>query len=300
MAATPAALCRPRATSGWFVTTTRTMPMARRRRHASATPGSTTSSSGDRGAKGLPSRTTASLSTPSRSRNTAPTRARAGFAHVRRPDLASSSIERSRCVERLARRHGVGPSQGADAVGVDPHHGHVALPAPVAARVPQGGGGQPEHLDGELGDLGHGDVVAGGHVEGPERARGPAPGQQDGVDDVGHVHVGLALPAVAQDVELGGILEQAPDEVVADAVGLAGPDHVPEPEHTGVEVEHEAVRGDERLSGELAGAVGRHRDERSVVLGRPRRLRGRRRRRCPRRTARGPRPSAGPPPPRGA
>ena len=77
--------------------------------------------------------------------------------------------------------------------------------------------------------------------------------------------VGLALVAVAQDREAGGIGEEAADEVIADSVRLAGADDVAEPEHAPRQSEHVAVRRDERLSGELAGAVGRDRHEGAVA-----------------------------------
>ena len=51
-------------------------------------------------------------------------------------------------------------------------------------------------------------------------------------------------------------------------MGLVGPDDVPEAEDTRAEVEHEAVRRDERLARQLAGPVGRDGDERPVVLAR--------------------------------
>ena len=54
-------------------------------------------------------------------------------------------------------------------------------------------------------------------------------GQQHRTDNVAHIDIRLALPAVAQDAQLGRILSQpTPDEVEADAMRLPAADHVAE------------------------------------------------------------------------
>ena len=87
----------PRATSGWLVTTISAKPASLQARRARpATPGRISSSSSAAGGYGLPSRTIARLSTPSRSRKTAaagsprsiPTSSASAF---------SSGCETSRC-----------------------------------------------------------------------------------------------------------------------------------------------------------------------------------------------------------
>ncbi len=93
-----------------------------------------------------------------------------------------------------------------------------------------------------------------------------AVGVQDGGDDVGDVDVGFALGAVAEDDQTARIGEQAPHEIEPDAVGLARPDHVAEAEDAAGEAEQGAIGGNERLAGELAGAIGRDRRERPVIL----------------------------------
>src|SRR5262245_62172200 len=247
----------PRATSGWFVTTIKTKPEARSCAHASSTPGSNSSS-----VIGAPSGN-ARTSTPSRSRNTA--RRTAGSETA--GSLILDEVEH-RGAQRLARAPAASPAEGLDALGVEAHDRDVALPAAGSAResVLGGRGRETEALEREVGDLRDGDVVAGGDVVRQERRVGATVGEEDGIEHVVDVDVRLALAAVAEDVEVTRSREQLPNEVEPDSVGLPGPDNVPEAERASGQLEHRRVRRDQRLARELAGAVGGHRNERTVVF----------------------------------
>src|SRR5215211_1511091 len=234
--------------SGWFVTTTSSKPAVRRRLQASSTPGRTSTSFMSPGGRGTPSRTTAAFSTPSRSRKTA----RRPMSDAAGPRFLEQSLHGVQ--QRLPRRAPVPPAKPTNTAGVETDHRHVAAPASLPARVlvPDLRRVEADGLDGEIGDLGDGDVVAGRDVERFVAAcRGAAIGHQHGVDDVLDVDVGLALPPVAEDPQRGRIVEQPAYEVEADSVRLSRPHDVAEAEHPSREPEHEAIGGDQGLAGQL-------------------------------------------------
>src|SRR5277367_5655535 len=161
-------------------------------RQASRTPGSKRRSEMEEGGYGFPSRTTARFSTPSRSRNTArrilePSQPRV-FQHRAQSDA-----------QGLACGAPAGPAQVANAVRVQTHHRDVALPAAVATGVFEMNVffGQAHHFHGELGDLGDGDVVAGGNVINLEILWSELMRPENRFDDVVNVDVRLALRPVA-------------------------------------------------------------------------------------------------------
>src|SRR5262245_6216858 len=262
MRSTASSVRVPRATSGWFVTTTRSNPAARSLAQASPTPGSSSTSLASPGGYGRPSRTTTAFRTPSRSRKTAG-RAMSGSG---RPRLVEQRPQR--VLQRLTRGAPVLPPESANPLRVQAHDRHVAAPAALSARVlvVDLRSAETNRLDGKVGDLGDRQVVARRDVERLVVPCRVAMGRQNGVDDIVDVDVRLALPAVPEDRQLRSVLEQPADEVEADAVRLPRPDDVAEAEDQPREPEHEAVGGDERLASELARAVGRDRHERSPVL----------------------------------
>ena len=164
--------------SGWLVTTTSSQPASARRRQASAAPGRSV----DVGDRGRRVRAAVAHRRPRSARRRGRGRrpGAAVGAHHRRPARASSSMARIDARSAPRRAVPVLPAQGPDAVGGDAHDGHVALPARSPPRVAQldRRGVEAEALDGHPGDLGDGDVVAGGHVEDVEglasRSRRPA------------------------------------------------------------------------------------------------------------------------------
>src|SRR5258708_14166010 len=115
--------------SGWLVINIRANPASRNFLQASRTPGSRRRSESDAGGYGLPSRSRARFTTPSRSRNTA-----------RR---IGSEPPRTRVFEHGAHRNAEGlsrcpvasPTQTADAPGVQAHHWDIALPPTVTTGV---------------------------------------------------------------------------------------------------------------------------------------------------------------------
>ena len=127
-------------------------------------------------------------------------------------------------------------------------------------------GPQAQSLDRQVGDLPDRDVIAGRDVEDLVGALGARVRQEHGRHHVLDMDVGLRLGAVAQDDEPAGIATKSVEEVEADPVGLAGPDHVAEAERATDDPEHVGVRADDRLAGELAGPVGGDRQQRSAVL----------------------------------
>ena len=179
-----------------------------------------------------------------------------------------------RLAQRLARGAFAAPAERLDPGRVQAHHRDVALPAPVAAREgePHAAGREADAGDGHLGDLAHRDVVAGGDVVDRERRGRLFVREEHSAHHVVDVDVRLRLAAVAQDAQRDRLLarrhraQQRPREVEADAVGLARADHVAEAEGAAGQAEHRRVAGDQRLARELAGPVGRHGDQRAVVL----------------------------------
>ena len=91
---------------------------------------------------------------------------------------------------------------------------------------------------------------------------------EDGVDTVLHVEVALALGAVAEDAEAGGIVAQGLVEVQDVAVGVAFAEDGHEAEDEAFHGEAFAVGGDQPFGGDFAGAVeGRLDGERGVFGG---------------------------------
>src|SRR5229473_6238016 len=146
--------------SGWLVISIRVNPASRNFRQASRTPGSRRRSESDAGGYGLPSRSRARFTTPSRSRNTArrinsePPRARV-FEHGSH-----------RNAERLTRCPVTGPTKALDAASVQMHHRNVTLPPTVTAGVLESHlfFREPCHFERKLRDFVDGDVVAGRDV----------------------------------------------------------------------------------------------------------------------------------------
>src|SRR5512132_782066 len=205
---------------------------------------------------------TAALRTPSRSRKTA----RPATSDLAGPGFLEEGEHR--VVKRLARRALVLPAKRTDAVGVQPDNRHVAAPASRAACVfvPDVSWVDTDDLGGQISDFRDSDVVACGDVVGLVGARGFAMGGQNRVDDVLDVDVRLALLPVAKDSEPGRIFEEPTDEVEADTMSLPRADDVAEAEDPTCEAEHEAVRRDQGLGGQLARAVGGDGDHGPPVL----------------------------------
>ena len=87
-------------------------------------------------------------------------------------------------------------------------------------------------------------------------------------DDVLDVHIGLALPPVAEDAQAGRVGEKPADEVESDSVRLARSDDVAEAVAPGRDIEHGRVGAEQRLPGQFAGAVRGDGKHRAVVLAR--------------------------------
>src|SRR5271154_1372926 len=100
----------------------------------------------------------------SRVANPPASRANAG----RRSDPAGSGIldeRQQRDAQRVAGAAMAGPAEAANAIGVEPYHRDVALPAAISARVFEvRRSWQIKAFNSKLGDLGNGDVVAGRNV----------------------------------------------------------------------------------------------------------------------------------------
>ena len=128
---------------------------------------------------------------------------------------------------------------------------------------------QPQHLERQPHDLPNCHVVTGGDVEGCENGASVPESStvRNASDHIADQDVGLRLAAVAQHGQLSGVASQPAHEVEADAVGLAPPDDVAVAERASLHLEHVGVGADQSLAGELARAVRRDRDQRSVILG---------------------------------
>ncbi len=175
----------------------RSRPLAAPRRPRS-TPGRSSTSSTSRGGCGTPSRTIGRVRARRRGRGTlraVPRQTRPARASLEQRAHRLAAAPRATSVRLLQ------PS-AADPVGVEADDGDVALPAAVAAGVLVAGRRrvEPDGLDGEVGDLGDRDVVAGRDVERRVAARSPRCAVEHGVDDVVDVDVRLALRAVAEDL----------------------------------------------------------------------------------------------------
>ena len=168
IASTSAAVAVPRAMSGWLVTTTVSSPASRNasiaarharqdRRRRRARPAGTAAR------RARP----AAFRTPSRSRKTAP-----GTAHQpsRSPSSSIASID---CAQRLARSAARSASRSPRMLRVSRRTTGTSPFQPRSPPVYSSstvGAVEAGDLDRQLGDLGHGDVVAGRDVEGAERA----------------------------------------------------------------------------------------------------------------------------------
>ncbi len=267
MASTASRLWVPRATSGWLVTTISRRPAAARRRQASATPGRTRSSATSAGGYGRPSTTRAALSD-----------AVAVQEHGGRRCMPRASARRSAsiacidCLQGPARARRSAPSPAPGCGRCEPHDGDIALPAPVRRRrsARRRRAAPTTAPRGQLGDLAHRDVVAGRDVVGVERlGPGGVDDAEHGAHDVGDEDVGLALRAVAQDRRRSTGPRAAGARSRSRRRGSGGGRRRCRSGRRGpADPEHVRVGADQRLAGELAGAVGRDRDERAVVLGR--------------------------------
>lgn len=173
------------------------------------------------------------------------------------------------CPEGLDGSSLVAPAKSSYAAAVESYDRNITLPSAIATSELIGGGAgfDSEDIPGDLGDLDHGGVVAGGHVEHGKWHRSMRGCEEHGVDDIFDVHVGLALHAIAEDPELRRVIEEAAGEVEPDSMGLVRTDHVAEPEGTAAQAEHECIGGDERFTSELRCPVGRYRHEGPIVLG---------------------------------
>src|SRR5207253_664787 len=79
--------------------------------------------------------------------------------------------------------------------------------------------------------------------------------EQDGVDAVLNVEVGLALLAVAEDADAGRVAQQLPIEIDDMAMRVALAEDGDEAEHVSLEAEAGAVGRDQRFARHLRGAV---------------------------------------------
>src|SRR4051794_14543243 len=79
--------------------------------------------------------------------------------------------------------------------------------------------------------------------------------------------VALLLGAIPKDAKPFRIGLQAPDEIVAYAVGLTRADHVRKAKGASNEFKHVAVSCDKTFTGKLARPIGRDWDTGTVVLG---------------------------------
>src|SRR6266853_938332 len=248
--------------SGWLVINIRANPASRNFLQASRTPGSRRRSESDAGGYGLPSRSRARFTTPSRSRNTArrinsePPRARI-FEHGSH-----------RNAERLTRCPVTGPTKALDAAGVQAHHRDIALPPTVTTGVLKSNlfFRKPCDLECKLGDFVDGDVVAGRDVVNFETLFSLLVREQHGGDDVFDMDVGFALRAVAQNAQVVRQRLQTADEIEADSMRLARPHHVAEAESAGPDSEHRAIRSDQCFARKLAGAISGNWKKRAEVL----------------------------------
>src|SRR5262245_50414984 len=99
------------------------------------------------------------------------------------------------------------------------------------------------------------------------KASGGALGrQQNGIDDVPDMDIGLALRSVTEDAQLMWGFHELPQKIKADPVSLSRSDNVTEPEHSSREIKHVAVGTNQRLTGKLTGPVCRDGNERTIVF----------------------------------
>ena len=139
------------------------------------------------------------LRTPSRSRNTAGTLMRAAQP---RPEVLEHRLHRR--AQRLARAGARRPARAPGSASVSRRTTGTSPFQPRSAdrrtRCPRRRGRGRATSSASVGDLAHGDVVAGGDVEGAERLRGPrSHAPSTAATTSRDVDVGLALRAVAHD-----------------------------------------------------------------------------------------------------
>ena len=147
------------------------------------------------------------------------------------------------------------------------HAGLIAGPGALDAFDPDFGlACQTQFLDDDLGDVRH--ARDGGCAQIVDVA-GIVFGEGDIGVAIGHAvdafldqEIVLFLAAVAADQQVRRIGLEALQEVVDHAMGHAIADDVAEAEHPGIEVIDVAERRDEGFAGDLAGAIGRDRQQR--------------------------------------
>src|SRR5262249_17370968 len=112
------------------------------------------------------------------------------------------------------------PAEGAHLAGVQEDEGAVADPAALAAGVaaPRG---DPQLSADPAERVVHRAVLLGAQVEDVHRLPRPVDDAQHGVEAVLHVQVRLALPAVAEHLDLVRVLQELAVEVVDVAVRVA-------------------------------------------------------------------------------
>src|SRR5262249_50603630 len=122
------------------------------------------------------------------------------------------------------------PTDPANTFGREPHDRHIAFPTTIAAGVAKlhGSRSKPKHLYGQLGNLGNRDIVTACDVVDVVGTLAFSVRRQHGFDHVINMDVGLALPTIAQDIEMCWIDEQPLDEVVTYPMRLPRPDNVAE------------------------------------------------------------------------
>ena len=128
-------------------------------------------------------------------------------------------------------------------------------------------GVQPHHFDSHPGDLAHRDVVARGDVVGRDTGAESrvAASRTASTTSATWMYDLLCRPS-PRIAKMPWIARQPAKEVIAHSVSLTGADDVAEPKNEATKTEHVAVRGDQGFSGQLAGAIGGNRQQRTMVL----------------------------------
>src|SRR5271165_1670424 len=134
-----------------------------------------------------------------------------------------------RSIHRLAAIHSWLPVERTDSPGIQTHHGYIALPAAISARVFEARLlVQLQAFHGHLSNLRHCHRVIGRHVEHSEACLDLITRSQYRIDYIGDVYVRFALLTVSKDPETVRVGAQSPHEIEADSVRLPRPHHIAE------------------------------------------------------------------------
>ena len=118
------------------------------------------------------------------------------------------------------------PAQTLDPISIQSHNRNISFPSSIAPReLIDGELLQVEYFHCQIRDLPDGDVVSCSNIEGLKLGNQRPICNKHGGDNVRNMDVGLALRAVSQYLQAGGVGTQVANKVVSHAMGLSVAQH---------------------------------------------------------------------------